>query len=258
MPIDDVVAALDAQQHRRFIKTHTPLDGLELDERVTYLVVGRDPRDAAVSMLNDQDRIHRAPRGHRMPHKDFGRLGNLDRAAAAPMARRCTAAAPRRRPTAAPGLRRTSARGHATLAGATDHGDRGHRVAGDDPAPLRDGLDEAASAERGGVSLRRLPGGCRRRDDPARRGSRHRCEQCAVGSLQSTPRWVRCGRRRPISRPELWPSHESFFRAGGAREWRDIFTEAEHERYRQRSQELVAPEVLAWAHYGRQGADPDR
>src|SRR5579871_6302011 len=46
---DDVVALLDAQRHRRFIKTHTPLDGLPADERVTYVCVGRDPRDVAVS-----------------------------------------------------------------------------------------------------------------------------------------------------------------------------------------------------------------
>lgn len=31
-PIEEVVATLDAQQHRRFIKTHTPLDGLVLDD----------------------------------------------------------------------------------------------------------------------------------------------------------------------------------------------------------------------------------
>ena len=47
--IEDVVANLDAQTHRRFIKTHTPLDGLPFDESVTYICVGRDPRDVAVS-----------------------------------------------------------------------------------------------------------------------------------------------------------------------------------------------------------------
>jgi hypothetical protein len=51
-PLVDVVAALDAQDHRRFIKTHTPFDGLPFDERVTYVCVGRDPRDVAVSMDN--------------------------------------------------------------------------------------------------------------------------------------------------------------------------------------------------------------
>lgn len=47
--IADVWGALAAQTHRRFIKTHTPLDGLPLREDVTYLVVGRDPRDVAIS-----------------------------------------------------------------------------------------------------------------------------------------------------------------------------------------------------------------
>jgi hypothetical protein len=51
-PVADVVAALEAQQHRRFIKTHTPLDGVPFDERVTYICVGRDPRDVALSMDN--------------------------------------------------------------------------------------------------------------------------------------------------------------------------------------------------------------
>ena len=47
--VTNVRAALAAQRHRRFIKTHTPLDGLPFDERATYLCVGRDPRDAAIS-----------------------------------------------------------------------------------------------------------------------------------------------------------------------------------------------------------------
>jgi hypothetical protein len=47
---DDVFALYDAQTHRRFIKSHTPLDGLPVDERITYISVGRDPRDAALSM----------------------------------------------------------------------------------------------------------------------------------------------------------------------------------------------------------------
>jgi len=56
---EDVLALLDAQGHRRFIKTHTPLDGLPDDERVTYVCVGRDPRDVAVSMYHHQQNIDR-------------------------------------------------------------------------------------------------------------------------------------------------------------------------------------------------------
>jgi aryl sulfotransferase len=44
-----VLADLEAQTHRRFIKSHTPFDGLPFDPRVTYVSIGRDPRDVALS-----------------------------------------------------------------------------------------------------------------------------------------------------------------------------------------------------------------
>jgi hypothetical protein len=61
-PLERVRAHLDGQRHRRFIKTHTPLDGLPFDPRVTYLHVARDPRDAGLSWDNhmsnmDLDRL---------------------------------------------------------------------------------------------------------------------------------------------------------------------------------------------------------
>jgi aryl sulfotransferase len=46
----EVFADLEVQTHRRFIKTHTPLDGIPNDPTVTYICVGRDPRDVALSM----------------------------------------------------------------------------------------------------------------------------------------------------------------------------------------------------------------
>lgn len=55
---DEIVVELDAQEHRRFIKSHTPLDGLPYDERVTYICVGRDPRDVAVSWDNHFQNIN--------------------------------------------------------------------------------------------------------------------------------------------------------------------------------------------------------
>jgi aryl sulfotransferase len=51
-PVEEVVAHLEAQQHRRIMKSHIPLDGMPFDERVTYICVGRDPRDAAISWDN--------------------------------------------------------------------------------------------------------------------------------------------------------------------------------------------------------------
>ena len=49
---DEVLETFDRQTHRRFIKTHTPLDGLPYWDDVTYLYCGRDPRDVFISLTN--------------------------------------------------------------------------------------------------------------------------------------------------------------------------------------------------------------
>jgi hypothetical protein len=76
-PAERVFALLQAQPHRRFIKTHTPLDGIPLDGRATYIVVGRHPLDMAVSLYYQGSNINRdrlreltgqpAPAGERPP-----------------------------------------------------------------------------------------------------------------------------------------------------------------------------------------------
>jgi len=53
----EVFAELEAQTHRRFIKTHTPLDGIANDPSITYICVGRDPRDVALSMNRHIDNM---------------------------------------------------------------------------------------------------------------------------------------------------------------------------------------------------------
>jgi aryl sulfotransferase len=60
MPRAEVYASLAAQRHRRFIKTHTPLDGIPLDARASYIVVARHPLDMAVSLYHHGDNINRA------------------------------------------------------------------------------------------------------------------------------------------------------------------------------------------------------
>jgi len=54
-----VYAQLADQDHRRFIKTHTPLDGLPVDPRVTYIVPGRHPLDMAVSLYHQGGNLNR-------------------------------------------------------------------------------------------------------------------------------------------------------------------------------------------------------
>lgn len=57
---NDVFARLEAQSHRRFVKTHTPLDGVRIDSRATYIVVARHPLDMAVSLYHQGANIDRA------------------------------------------------------------------------------------------------------------------------------------------------------------------------------------------------------
>jgi aryl sulfotransferase len=241
-PIEEVVAALDGQWHRRFIKTHTPLDGLVLDDRVTYIGVGRDPRDAAVSMLMDRDRmraLHEAagPRGERFapPGLDFvGEYSPLDvlrKWMEGPI-----------RPT----------QGIASLATILHHYDsvwsRRHlpNVAAFHYADYRANLvDELVRlAQVLGIDV-----------------GRARAEELAQHATLEAMR-ARAPELAPEAPHGLPPRHERpsddpFFRAGGRGEWREIFTEAERVRYPDRAAELAQPDLLAWAHEGRRGHDPE-
>ncbi len=48
----EVIAGLDAQTHRRFMKTHLPVDALTFSPKAKYIYIGRDGRDAVWSLYN--------------------------------------------------------------------------------------------------------------------------------------------------------------------------------------------------------------
>jgi len=52
VPLEVELNALAAQQHRRFIKTHLPLDGFPYNEHNKYVYVSRDARDVFMSLWN--------------------------------------------------------------------------------------------------------------------------------------------------------------------------------------------------------------
>jgi aryl sulfotransferase len=51
-PRAEKLALLEAQRHRRFIKTHLPVDALVFSPRAKYLYIGRDGRDVLWSFRN--------------------------------------------------------------------------------------------------------------------------------------------------------------------------------------------------------------
>ncbi|MBV9513200.1 MAG: sulfotransferase domain-containing protein [Mycobacteriaceae bacterium] len=237
-PIDEVVAALDAQQHRRFIKTHTPLDGLVLDDRVTYIGVGRDPRDAAVSMLHqeanmDQNRmraLHEAAapeHGFVPPHDGHGELAPHE--------------AIRdwmERPIMPP-------EGMGSLATILYHFDSLWRRRHLPNVALFHYADFQADVADELVRLGQVLGyhvGRARAEELAQHASLHAMRAHA-------------SQFAPNSTDGIWRSNERFFRAGGFGDWQTVFTEHEVVRYIHRTRQLAPHDLLTWAHLGRCGSD---
>src|SRR3954469_3890078 len=100
---DEGFATLEAQDHRRFIKTHTPLDGVPLVGGVTYVVLVRHPLDVALSDRDHAENAH----DERAVQLRTAAAGEGSRRAAAPAGDR-----PRevRRHAAPPSLRTTQPR----------------------------------------------------------------------------------------------------------------------------------------------------
>lgn len=57
MPAQAMHKRLRAQTHQRFLKTHTPADGIPWYDDAKYIFVARDGRDAFMSMCNHQERM---------------------------------------------------------------------------------------------------------------------------------------------------------------------------------------------------------
>lgn len=240
-PHEEVLADLAAQTHRRFIKTHTPLDGLPYDERVTYICVGRDPRDVALSWDNH--------------------MANTDVAAILGA--------------------RESAVGNADIAEVIEQGpppvpetehDRFWLFV-DDPTPVTESSTTLTSVlhhlssfwERRDLrnvvmlhyaDLKADLEGCMR--DLARRlrieiPERLWPELVRAATFEQMKRDA--DKTAPGVTEGLWQNNEDFFRSGSSGQWRRLVGEGELARYEARVRELADPELARWAHHGSQ---PDR
>ena len=80
-------------EHRRSLKSHTPADGIPWDPAVSYIVVGRDGRDAFMSFLNHMRNMQPGPRDE--PRDDRGRRRHRSRGGRSPACgRSCTSSSP--------------------------------------------------------------------------------------------------------------------------------------------------------------------
>ena len=74
-PLELVLNQLAAEPGLRFIKSHLPLDGLPYWDDVQYIVVGRDPRDVFMSLLNHWE--HYAAEQYATINGTPGRVGDV-------------------------------------------------------------------------------------------------------------------------------------------------------------------------------------
>ncbi|MFO1075474.1 MAG: sulfotransferase domain-containing protein [Geminicoccaceae bacterium] len=72
-PKEVKLAALEAQTHRRFVKTHLPVDALVFSPEAKYLFIGRDGRDVVWSLYNHH--LHANATWYQLLNDTPGRAG---------------------------------------------------------------------------------------------------------------------------------------------------------------------------------------
>jgi aryl sulfotransferase len=238
--IDNVRAKLGAQSHRRFIKTHTPLDGIPIREEVTYIVVGRDPRDVAVSFEHHRTNLDFAHflelRARVMGTDGLEEFGPPPPVVADP--------AERFREF----VRSDSIFGPPTLAGVLHHMQTAWRRRRDGNVVMVHYADLTAG----------LPGETRRLATAlgiplTEVRASELAREAGLDRMRAKAREL-----APESSRDNWKDATAFFRAGGFGEWRERVDEQVAAEYEARVASLVPADVAAWTHLGRivSGIDP--
>ncbi|MFN8590348.1 MAG: sulfotransferase domain-containing protein [Thermomicrobiales bacterium] len=241
-PLAEVMTAYGIQEHRRFIKTHTPLDGLPLSPDVTYLVVGRDPRDIAISYEHHAANMNFA---HFLALREAA-VGNDDLAELP--ARRVLADDPVQRfwnfvGDESPGT-------PPTLSSVLHHLDTAWQRRRQPNVALFHFADLSVDLVGELLRLARVLGiPC----SPDR--ARELAPEASLARMRE-----RGGEVAPSASQGNWKDVRAFFRSGGAGEWRTRLSAADLAAYEARVAELVDPDLAAWAHRGRlaSGVDPER
>jgi len=234
--LDSVLSDLEAQTHRRFVKTHTPFDGLPYDECVTYLCVGRDPRDVSQSW------------DHHWSNLNIDAF-MADRAAAVGLDDLAELGPPPPEPSEDP-VERFWAWAESDEGTGPDLGAILHHFQtfwdqrGDANVALFHYGDLSADLT---GQLRRLA------DVLAIEVSDERIDELAAAAT-----FDRMKERAPDLAPNTdqgwWHSTEGFFHRGTSGQWRHLLDDEGQARYDARVAELVPPDLAAWAHHGWLGA----
>lgn len=231
----EVLALLDAQEHRRFIKTHAPLDGLPWHDDVTYVTVGRDPRDVFVSMLAhganlDRQRtraIRVATAGEDAPDDPWPDSDD-----------------PRDLVTAFLTIEQYPDHTDVNLANVLHHLRLAWEARDRDNVHLTHYVDLRADLV-GEMLLLRDVLGVDRDDDRV-------AELAGLATLESMR--ARAHDVAPEANMDVWQDPAAFFRGGRHGDGAGMMTADELRRYDERCRELVDDEAfLAWVHGGREG-----
>jgi hypothetical protein len=232
----DVVAGLEAQQHRRFIKTHTPLDGLPRPDGVTFICVGRDPRDVALSFQHHWANLDQgaflAARARAVGLDDLAALGPPPALPEDPAERFWLWVDAEAERFVGPSLV-----------------DVLHHVQTFWDRRLEPGVALFHYSD----LLADLPGELRRLADAlAVDVSDERiAAYAAAAGFEGMKR--RADELVPDVGNHIWLSNEAFFHHGVDGQWRPLVDEVGLRRYQARVDSLVPAEVAAWAHAGWSG-----
>jgi aryl sulfotransferase len=227
---DAVVGALEAQRHRRFIKSHTPLDGLPFDARVSYVCVGRDPRDVGISWGNhmaniDTRAVQRAKDAAGIPAMDEASGVTPEAEGASERDRFRHWMLDATRVTECSSSLRFTLHHLSTFWDARDTSNvilvHYHDLKADLPGEMR------RLAQRLDIAV----------------------PESAWPALERAATFedMREHAGRLVERA-IWPDERRFFNRGSSGQWREVLDEADLRQYAARVAELAAPDLLDWAH----------
>lgn len=230
---DEVFSIYERQTHRRFIKTHTPLDGLPLRDDVIYLVVGRDPRDVMVSWE------------HHMANMDIEALVHTIVQAMGPDEPAPTEAPPPPDPDPAVRFRQFVEAAPSTalmsLANVLHHLDTGWQHRDQPNVGLFHFLDYRRDLVAEMVRLDELCGFGLGRDRLAALAP-----EAGIARMRDRAHEMAPG----VAKLDHWKDAAGFFRSGTGGEWVERVTPDDLRRYEERVAQLVSAPLARWAHDG--------